>query len=96
MSLSMPFNPHSGAIYLRSKSYLVVKISSDKVKISSIAVMYAFYLYDTIIISCLVSYVHFTCIVHHSLNHKMDIGTIRHCALVSSTPSQSLGLVFGC
>ena len=29
MSLSMPFNQHCGAIYLRSKSYLVFKISSD-------------------------------------------------------------------
>ena len=29
VSLSMPFNQHSGAIHLRSKSYLVVKISSD-------------------------------------------------------------------
>ena len=28
-SLSMPFNQHCGAIYLRSKSYLVFKISSD-------------------------------------------------------------------
>ena len=29
VSISMPFNQHSGAIYLRSKSYLVVNISSD-------------------------------------------------------------------
>ena len=29
MLLSMLFNQHSGAIYLRSQSYLVVKISSD-------------------------------------------------------------------
>ena len=29
LSSSMPFNQHSGAICLRSKSYLVVKISSD-------------------------------------------------------------------
>ena len=29
VSLSMPFNQHCGAIYLRSKSYLVFKISSD-------------------------------------------------------------------
>ena len=29
MSLSMPFSQHCGAIYLRSKSYLVFKISSD-------------------------------------------------------------------
>ena len=27
--ISMPFDQHSGAIYLRSKSYLVVNISSD-------------------------------------------------------------------
>ena len=29
MSLSMPFSKHCGAIYLRSKSYLVFEISSD-------------------------------------------------------------------
>ena len=29
MSLSMPFNQDNGAIYLISKWYLVVKISSD-------------------------------------------------------------------
>ena len=29
VSLSMPFNQQCGAIYLRSKSYLVFKISSD-------------------------------------------------------------------
>ena len=29
VSLSMPFSQHCGAIYLRSKSYLVFKISSD-------------------------------------------------------------------
>ena len=29
VSLSMPFNPHCGAIYLGSKSYLFSKISSD-------------------------------------------------------------------
>ena len=29
ISLSMPFNQHCNAIYLRSKSYLVFKISSD-------------------------------------------------------------------
>ena len=29
VSLSMPFNQHSGATYLKSKSYLVVEISSD-------------------------------------------------------------------
>ena len=28
-SLPLPFNQHSGAIYLRSKSYLVVKVSSN-------------------------------------------------------------------
>ena len=25
-----------------------------------------------------------------------SVGTTRHCSLVSSTPSQSIGLVFGC
>ena len=29
VSLSMPFNQHCGAMYLRSKSYLVFEISSD-------------------------------------------------------------------
>ena len=37
----------------------------------------------------------FSCKVQYSLYHNMDIGTMWHCALVSSTPSQSIGLVFG-
>ena len=37
----------------------------------------------------------FGCIVQYSLYH-MDIGTMWHCTLVSSTPSQSTGLFFGC
>ena len=40
--------------------------------------------------------VHFNCIVQHSLYHKMDIGTMILCTLVSSSPSQSIELVFGC
>ena len=38
----------------------------------------------------------FSCIVQYSLHHNMDIGTMWHCTLVSSTPSQFIGLVFGC
>ena len=38
----------------------------------------------------------FSCIVQYSLYHNMDIGTMWHFTLVSSTPSQSIGLVFGC
>ena len=38
----------------------------------------------------------FSCIVQYSLYHNMDIGTMWHCTLVSSTPSQSMGLVLGC
>ena len=38
----------------------------------------------------------FSCIVQYSLYHNMDIGTIWHCTLVNNTPSQSIGLVFGC
>ena len=38
----------------------------------------------------------FSCLVQYSLNHNMDIGTMWHCTLVSSTPSQSIGLFFGC
>ena len=38
----------------------------------------------------------FMCIVQYSLYHNMDIGTMWHCTLVSSTPSQSIGLVLGC
>ena len=49
-----------------------------------------------IFLSALVSIVYCSCIVQDSLYHDMDIGTTWHCALVSSTPSKSLGLVFGC
>ena len=38
----------------------------------------------------------FSCIIQYSLYHNMDIGTMWHCALVSYTPSQSIGLVFVC
>ena len=38
----------------------------------------------------------FSCIVQYSLYHNMDICTMWHCTLVSSTPSQCIGLVFGC
>ena len=47
------------------------------------------------IITCLVSRVHFSCIVQYSLYHNTDMGTMWHCTLVSSTPSQSIGLFFG-
>ena len=53
-------------------------------------------LYDTVILSCLVSKVYFNCIVHDILYHNMDIGTMWHCALVSRTPQQSKELLFGC
>ena len=53
-------------------------------------------LYDTAIISCLDSNVYFNCIVQHSLYHNMGIATMWRCALVSSTPSQSICLSFGC
>ena len=43
VSLSVLFNQHSGAIYLRSKSYLFVRISAHIV--TTIAVTYAFYLW---------------------------------------------------
>ena len=36
----------------------------------------------------------FNCIVQYSLYLNMDIGTMWHCTLVSSTPSQSLWLFF--
>ena len=38
----------------------------------------------------------FQCILQCSLYHNIDIGTKWHCALVSCTPSQSMGLVLGC
>ena len=38
----------------------------------------------------------FSCMVHYSLYHGMDIGTMWHCTLVSSTPSQSIALVLRC
>ena len=52
--------------------------------------------YDTVILFCLVSKVHFNCVVQDSLYHDMDIGIMWHCVLVSCTPSQSIGLVLGC
>ena len=36
------------------------------------------------------------CIVQYSLNQNMDIGTMWHCTLVSSTPLYYIGLVLGC
>ena len=38
----------------------------------------------------------FSCIVQYFLYHDMDIGTMWHCTLASSTPSPSIGLFFGC
>ena len=37
----------------------------------------------------------YSCIVQYSLYHDMDICTMCHFTLVSSTPSQSIGLFFG-
>ena len=51
---------------------------------------------DTVILSCLVSNAYFSCVVRNSQYHDMDIGTKWHCALVSCTPSQSIGMDFGC
>ena len=48
--------------------------------------------FDTVIVACLVSSVHFSCIVQCSLYHNMDVGIMWHCTLVSSTPSLSRGL----
>ena len=50
---------------------------------------------EIIILFCWVSIVYFNCI-YDSLYHDMDIGTIRHCALVSCIPSQSIGLFLVC
>ena len=36
----------------------------------------------------------FVCIVQYFIYHNMDIGTVWHCTLVSSTPSKSIGLFF--
>ena len=38
----------------------------------------------------------YICIVQDSIYHNMDIGTMWHWALVSCTPSQSIGLLFEC
>ena len=38
----------------------------------------------------------FSCIVQYSLYLNMDIGTMWHCTLVSSTPSQSIELFVVC
>ena len=38
----------------------------------------------------------FSCIIQYSLYHNMDTGTKWHCTLVSSFPSQSIGLFCGC
>ena len=50
--------------------------------------------FDTVIVPCLVSSVHFSCILRYSLYHNRDIGTLWQCRLVSSTPSQYIGLFF--
>ena len=52
--------------------------------------------YDTVILSCLVSNVHFISIFQDSLHHHMDRGTMWHSALVSCIPSKSLGPVWEC
>ena len=52
--------------------------------------------HDTVIISCLVSNVPFKRKIQYSLYHNMDICTMWHCALVSYTSSQSIGLVWVC
>ena len=38
----------------------------------------------------------FSYIVQYSLYHNMDIGTMWHCTMVSSAPSQFIGLCIGC
>ena len=38
----------------------------------------------------------FKCIIHDSIYYNMDIGTMWYCMMVSCTPSQSIGLFFGC
>ena len=43
-------------------------------------------------LSCLVSNVYCSCILQNSLYHNVDTGTMWHFALVSCTPSQSIGL----
>ena len=40
-------------------------------------------------------YILYSCIVQYCLYHNMDIGTMWHCTLVSSTPPQSIRLFFG-
>ena len=51
--------------------------------------------YAFVIISWLVSNVYFNFIIQDSLYDIMDTRTIRHCTLVSCTPTQSVGLFFG-
>ena len=46
-------------------------------------------------VSCLVSNVHFNRMVQNSLYDNMDIDIMWHCALVSCTPPQSIGLFLG-
>ena len=48
-----------------------------------------------VILSCLVSDVHFNCRVQDFLYPYMDKGNMWYCALVSCTPSQSVGLYLG-
>ena len=38
----------------------------------------------------------FSCMVQYSLYHNINKGTTWHCTLVSSTPPQSIGVIFGC
>ena len=53
-------------------------------------------LYDIVILYFWISNKYFRCVVQNSLYHNTGKGTMWQCALVSCTPSQALGQVFGC
>ena len=75
-------------------AFLVIKISSfwdtciPKVGVAMLVYWMVWYCY------CFLSSVHFSCIVQYSQYHNMGVGTMWHWILVSSTPSQSIGLFF--
>ena len=79
-------------------AFLVIKINSfertyiPKVGVATLVYWMIWYYYCFLFgFKCT-----FNCIVQYSLYLNMDIGTMLNCTLVSSTQSQSIGLVFEC
>ena len=100
-----PDDFHSGACtpfimyipYITAENLLIKINSFEETYIPKVGVtMLVYWMIWCCYCFCLVSSVYFSCIVQYSLYHNMDIDTMWHFTLVSSTPSQSIGLIFGC